>query len=164
MAVKSEPLELTDAQRKRAEVALEVIRRKEIPQIQDFVDKWRTYPRKSVLHEIAEGKPYEDREQRKEWVAVEDIRGSDRGPTHDVYRIKPHFTQLLEGRFRPRYEVEGTSLPRYVEIAGDLYVGIDGNHRSIACKAVGVDEIFAQVTPIPVDEEKYQRWIETTTR
>jgi len=39
------------------------------------------------------------------------------------------------------------------QIGSDYYVGSNGNHRTIVSKAVGVDEIFAEVTVIPVQKD-----------
>lgn len=55
---------------------------------------------------------------------------------------------LLEERFQPKYEPP----PHYLAIDGELFVGYDGNHRTMVCKAIGIAEIYAKVLIIKVSE------------
>lgn len=125
-------LTLDAEQRKRAEDLLQKVRSGEATEPKDVVDEWKPQPRI-----VTSG------ESILKWVSLSDVVGTDPDLTDEFMNGRLTFALelLLNGEFQPKY----SSPPHYIEIDGEFYVGNDGNHRTLACKAVGVEEIYARV-------------------
>ena len=76
-------------------------------------------------------------------------------------RMKHALQLLANDEFQPKYP-HGDLY--YLDICGDLYVTVDGSHRSIACKTVGVNEVYARVDQVDVDDTEYQEWVDRRDR
>lgn len=53
---------------------------------------------------------------------------------------------MVDGEFE--IDNDGIDIPQYAEFDGDFYVTAEGRHRSIACKAVGIERIWGEVSVI----------------
>lgn len=149
-------IELTEEQRQRAEEALEQIKRGEVTHPKDLLDEWKACPEWQEIDRMYEGDVYKESVTVEKWIPISNIVGTVSGniDRFKKSRIESAFQRLLDGRFEPDHSRK----PHYIEVGGDLYVGADGNHRSIACKVVGLDKILARVSEAPVNEAAYQRW------
>lgn len=157
--LKMDGLELTQQQSKRARDVLEQVKNGDATHATDLIDEWKGTPPDCTLERMANVDGRGEIGTVYGWISVSDIAGTDPELTgrFEKGRIESVLQLMIDGRYRPEY-VENHGMPHYREICGDLYVGSDGNHRSIACKAVGIDKIYAQITEYDVDETEYQRW------
>lgn len=155
-------VELSDKQRQRTETALNAVETGQATHPTDLLDEWHAGPAWRDLrylgHSPSSG-PKNVADISVEWVALDDVRGVkwelyDRFVETRLIRV---FRQLLNGQFRPKYE---WGKPSYIEIDGDLYVSLDGTHRTIACKVAGVERIHAHVEHYPeVATAPYRNWM-----
>lgn len=126
-------LTLDAEQRERARDILERVENDEATEPKDLVNEWKPCPRMAISGEATE-----------KWVSLSDVVGTDPDLTDSFMkgRIEYVLRLLLENEFQPKYTFDP---PHYIEIDGEFYVGNDGNHRTIVCKAVGVERIYARV-------------------
>lgn len=61
-------------------------------------------------------------------------------------RLEDIMEWIVDGDFE--IHNDGSDIPRYDEFDGNFYVTKDGRHRSIACKAVGIEKIWGEVSVI----------------
>jgi len=142
---------LSDEQKGRAEDLLERVENGDASHPTDLLDNWEPCPTWSELDAMSNGSVFDDANELKKeekWVPLSNVVGTDAKLTDrfEEDRIKKVLKWMLAGEFQPKH----SDRPQYIEIGGDYYVGSDGNHRTIVSKAVGIDEIFAEVTIIPV--------------
>lgn len=146
-------LTLSDEQEKRAKDILERVKEGEVTHPNDVLDKWEGCPSWSELDAMSGGMVFNEETDLSEekWVPLTNVVGTDAELTDrfEEERIEGVLEMLLAGEFKPKYT---SKPPKYIEVNGDYYVGSDGNHRTIVAKAVGLEELFADVTVIPVDE------------
>ena len=96
----------------------------------------------------------ENTQNKTGWVNPDNIAGVCGSPNPNKHspqkerlekkRLHRILDQLLEDKFDVKY----SEPPQYLEFDGKYYVGADGTHRSIACKAVNVDQIWADITVV----------------
>lgn len=148
-------IELTATQRGRAEQLKDRLDSGEVSKPQD-INRVRPWGHTS-MKEMNEKRPYEVYEPEN----VEEVNrpidpdniigvcGSPNPNEHNpqVERLeKRRLHRTLDRLMAGEFDVRHSDPPQYVEFNGDLYVGADGTHRSIACKAINIDEIWADVT------------------
>ncbi|WP_154019900.1 hypothetical protein [Halococcus sediminicola] len=157
--LKMDGLELTQQQSKRARDVLEQVKNGDATHATDLIDEWKGAPPDYTLERMANVDGRGEVGTVYGWISVSDIAGTDPELTgrFEKGRIESVLQLMIDGQYRPEH-VENHGMPHYREICGDLYVGSDGNHRSIACKAIGIDKIYAQITEYDVNETEYQRW------
>jgi hypothetical protein len=82
-------------------------------------------------------------EKVTEFVDPDNIIGVDGDTEHRLEnsRLIKVLSWMLDGNFDNR----SSDRPQYIKFQGDYYVSTDGVHRSMACKAVGVEAIQADV-------------------
>lgn len=155
-------LELSDEQRRRAEAVLDAVKSGEATHPLDLLEEWHAGPTWRDLQYL--GHFYGDAtrnmpDESVEWVGLDNVLGA-KWELYDRFvdgRLVTAFRQLLDGQFRPKYD---RKKPSYLEVDGDLYVNGDGTHRTIACKAAGVERIHARVQHVPeVDTTPYRNWM-----
>lgn len=155
-------LELTDEQRRQAQATLDAVKNGEATHPLDFLDEWHAGPEHRDLHYL--GTRYTDATENipdevEEWIALDSVRGIG-WELYDRFvdsRLKSTLRLLIDGKFQPKYE---RGKPHYMELDGDLYVQADGTHRTLACKATGVKEIYARVTHVPgIGTTPYRNWM-----
>jgi hypothetical protein len=148
-------IELTATQRGRAEQLKDRLDNGKVTKPQDInrVRPWDSISIKDI-NEQREYDVYEpvNPEDTEKWVDPDDIVGVSGSPKPDEHnpqkeRLEPSrlhsaLDRLLSGKFDVRYKQS----PKYIELDGDYYVSSDGIHRSIACKAVNIDQIWGEVT------------------
>lgn len=158
-----EPITLTEEQNQRARAALRAVQEDVATNPHDLLDEWKAAPGWRIIRTMSEDDEVPTRSAEK-WVPVSNIIGLDRDLLDDFMdsRMERALRLLAEGQFQPRYG--GRNRPVYREICGDFYVTVDGSHRSMACKTVGVDEIYAEVEVVDVDESEYRMWVESRDR
>lgn len=149
----SETISLTDAQRARAREALEALDEGSVSTPSDLVD-WRGGPINLETNAMALTDDYRG-ESRYVWISGEDITGTTR-PTDYFKTFK--LCRILEWLLEGIVEVAHRRPPQLASINGDLYVGADGLHRSLAYKIVGVDRVRVRVTPYSIPEPGYRYW------
>lgn len=150
-------IELTATQRGRAEQLQERLEAGRIHKPQD-IERVKPWGHTS-LKELNEERPYDVYEPKntkevEKWIDPDNIIGVSGSPNPDEHnpqrerlekrRLQRTLSRLLAGDFDVKY----SESPQYIEDNGDLYVGADGTHRSIATKAINVDKIWAEVTII----------------
>lgn len=144
-------LTLDREQRERAHELLEAIKRGAINRPTDFLDEWRACPSHDELTERYGRGLFDGPTERTErWVSLADVAGTHATlvDTFKRQRLTAVLRILLEGWFQPKYDHP----PHYLEIDGELFVGYDGNHRTMVCKAIRVKEIYAKVSIIKTGE------------
>lgn len=155
--LQTDGIELTAEQSERAKDALERAENDEATCATDLLDEWKTAPSNPVLRRLSNTNDNGYTGTVYGWISTEDICGTDGDGEFLGNRIEITLRRMINGRYRPEH-TRNNQMPHYKEICGDLYVGQDGNHRSVACKYVGVDEIYAQISEYDVDEDAYNRW------
>lgn len=154
---------LTNSQRERAEDALERVRSEDATHPSDLVDTWRGAPTPYHLSKLSANlesdSEFPETRTTYGWISPSNIVGTDHELTGRFVkgRMESAFERLIDGRYQPDY-IRNNAMPHYDEIDGDLYVGVDGNHRSIACKTVGIGSMYARITEHAVDVEEYRLW------
>lgn len=128
----SETLSLTEAQERRAEELLEMLYSEITPA--EVVDEWRAAPNRVGM---------EWEELGCEYVRVEDIVGTE---GHNVERLDAgRMRQVVKMLVGGEFEVESRFPPVLCKVDGEYFVDADGNHRVLAHKYIGIDEIYAEV-------------------
>lgn len=102
----------------------------------DLVDEWAAWrpPREMEYGES------ETRMVDVDRIVGTDPMNVDRLVERRLVRI---VNTMVEGNWKPRYN--RVVLARHPD--GDYYVTADGNHRVLVHKFVGIDRIYAEVTP-----------------
>ena len=154
-----EPLELTNDQRQRARAALRAVEERIATTPQDLINDWKTKPEWSEIRSMSNADDEEFTDVTERWVSVSDISGISRELVGEFMEGRiTHALQLLANdEFQPKYS---HGKLHYLDICGDLYVTVDGSHRSMACKTVGVNEVYARVEQVDVDDAEYQEWVD----
>ena len=147
-------LTLSDEQKKRAEDILKRVENGDASHPMDILDDWEPCPTWSEMDAMCNGRVLDEAnelEREEKWVSISNVVGTDAELTDrfEEDRIEKILKWMLAGEFQPKH----SDRPNYLEIGGNYYVGSDGNHRTIVSKALGVDEIFAEVTVIPVQRD-----------
>jgi hypothetical protein len=152
-----EPLELTNDQRQRARAALRAIEERIATTPQNLINDWKAKPQWSELRSMSNAEDEEFTDVTERWVSVSDISGISRDLVGEFMegRMKHALQLLANDEFQPKYP---HGKLHYLDICGDLYVTTDGSHRSMACKTVGVNEVYARVEQVNVDDTEYQEW------
>lgn len=145
---KGDTVSLTPQQRRRAQELREKVEDGEVTTAQDILETWEGESIDEVLLS-------NDTETTPTWVSLSRVKGT---PPALVDRFVPEcilkiLDWLLNGKFQPYYQNEGF-IPRYIEIGGDIYVHNGGIHRTITCKAVGVEQIYARLTTLRLKNEQ----------
>ena len=152
--------EPTSDQIERAEEILKKLEANSIQSPKAILPNWRAAMSWEQFDHQAEYDVYEEssENQIKKWVATSNIVGplgdsSDRDtelPTRadDLKpdRLEKILLWIIEGDFEIDYDEY--DLPHFVEFDEKFYVTKDGRHRSIACKAVGIEEIWGRVAVV----------------
>ena len=103
---------------------------------EDLVDEWDTWAPNYEYDHVTEG--------QERMVPVDKIVGTD--PINEDRLVERRLVKivntLVAGEWEPRYDP--VKLARHPN--GDYYVTSDGNHRVLAHKFLGYDEIYATVT------------------
>lgn len=150
----TETITLTDEQRRRAEKALEALKRGGISEPNDLVD-WKGGPIGLEEKAMALTDDYFG-EGRYVWISGEDITGASREGLS--YFKNGKLQRKLEWLLAGTFEIDHYRPPQYASINGDLYVTTDGLHRSIAFKAAGIDCVRVWVVPYHIPEPGYRYW------
>lgn len=167
---------LTPAQRQRARAALRALEEGIISRPTDLVDVWREEPPPDAFEAEEDGDGDGDAGESEQsdageeslptevekMVPVEDIVGAGFAIHFEEDRLERSLTRLLKGVYDVAWEPPNA--PVYAEYCGEYYVATDGTHRSLACKAVGVEEILGTVYIHDVDEAEYQAWVDAQTQ
>lgn len=139
---------LNGDQRKRANDILQRLSRGEIVEPMDIVEQWEIMPN---YDDLDTDKPVLDMNLQRErkYISVSNIIGTGTGAEDrlEQSRLKNAVELLVEGKFKE----ESERPPKIEGISGDYYVAVDGVHRSLAFKAIGTDEMYAEVVEIPVN-------------
>jgi len=139
---------LNAKQRRRAKDILQRLSNEDITEPKDIIEQWEQQPDYDNLNT---DKPVFDMDLQKEWkyVSVSDIIGTGAGAADrlEQERLKIILELLIGGEFEKEYERS----PKIEGIGGDYYVAVDGVHRTLAFKAIGLEEIYARVIEIPVN-------------
>lgn len=137
MSRKSKTYSLTKEQERRAKTIIQNVNSYSSPS--ELVDSWEAAPSNLSYDQFEE--------KRNVKVPVERIQGTDKHNINRLVnsRLESIVRLLLEGRFEKRRQKRG--VPHYICVNGnDYFVDSDGNHRTIAFKAIGIDNIYADVT------------------
>lgn len=138
---------LNAKQRRRANNILQRLSADNVIEPKDIVEQWDKEP---DYDDLNTEKPVFDMELQSEqkYVPVSDIIGTGAG---DVDRLeKRRLKKVLELLIDGEFEQENKRPPKIEQIGGDYYVAVDGVHRTLAFKAIGLEEIYAEVIEIPV--------------
>jgi|AntDeeMetagen285_2_1112576.scaffolds.fasta_scaffold05281_3 hypothetical protein len=153
-------LTISENQQERAEDLISKLEDGKIQSPKAILPDWRAEMSWKQFDERTEYDVYKKREEDKtrKWIPTSDIVGplGDSGdsvielPTRaddlKLERLKKILRWMVEGEFKTDYD--DYDLPHFVEFDGKFHVTKDGRHRSIACKAVGVGDIFGEVSVI----------------
>lgn len=160
-----ETVTLTDEQKQHAQAALRAVQEGVATTPQDLLNEWKAAPEWRELRNISDhGRDSDDFiEDTQKWVPVSNIIGisSDIVSEFMKGRMTSALQLLLEEEFQPWYPHDQ---PYLMEVCGDFYVDSDGSHRSMACKLVGIKEIYANVSVADVNESEYRTWVEHRDR
>jgi hypothetical protein len=130
----------------------------------DLVDQWDRGPTWREIHAMQDRSRVEINETVAEtrWISMTDVAGVTREniDRFEHGRVRDVLELLVEERFNPDHDRR----PHYLNINGDLYVGADGIHRTIALKATDVKEIKADVDTPDVPKQEYERWTDRRDR
>jgi hypothetical protein len=139
---------LNAKQRRRAKELLQRLSNNDVTEPKDIVEQWEQEP---DYDELNTDKPILDMDLQREqkYIPVSDIIGTGAGPADrlEQARLKAVLELLIDGEFKQ----ECKRPPKIEGICGDYYVAVDGVHRTLAFKAIGLEEIFAEVIEIPVN-------------
>jgi len=128
----TETITLSDSQTVKAEQLLEMLDEDIHPS--DIVSEWNPTPSRTNLEWTNIG---------GEYIPVTEIIGTEK---HNIDRLEPKRMKnivelLLNGEFNREHHLA----PVLCKIDGDYYVDSDGNHRVLAHKFIGIEEIYADV-------------------
>lgn len=119
---------------------LEQIKNGEVSHPRDIVDEWKPQPETSVA---------DQKESTYEYVSLSDVIGTSSG---NIDRLEPRrLRRILTSIYFRGFDIDGENSvvgggrPRYILIDDEFYVHGDGVHRTLACKALGIEEIYAFV-------------------
>lgn len=125
-------ISLTDEQTHKARELLEVLDEETVPK--DLLSTWTERPETI-------GCEYE--ELGGQYVSTEKIIGTE---DHNVDRlVTDRLREIIDILIEGSFEKEHRFPPVLSLIDGNYYVSNDGNHRTIAFKYLGIDEIYAEV-------------------
>lgn len=145
-----ETISLTEKQRERAQNILEQIDDKEINHPEDLVNTWEPKPDDEEINEMSEVNIFERRlSQDKRYVPTSNIVGNNKYSIDYIQprRIKKITNWLLDGEF----ERKNFAPPTLESIGENYYIYTDGTHRVLTFKSIGIEEIYAKVTDIPME-------------
>lgn len=129
---RDETISLTSEQRERANEMLEQLDGESEPQ--DFVDEWRVAPNRVGM---------EWKEEAYQYVPTGMIVGTE---GHNVERLVPgRLRSVVEKLLAGKFEKEPRFPPALCWVDGEYFVDADGNHRVIAFKYIGIEEVYAEV-------------------
>lgn len=139
----TETLSLSEAQETRARELLNKAIDGELDSPKDVVDTWEE-PESS----ISANQRQEEYHLHREFVPPKKIGGS----TYASDRLNvTRLAKVLEAMITGEYEVE-TYAPPLLQKRGEyFYVNGDGHHRSMAAKAIGLEELYAEYMVVPAD-------------
>lgn len=140
---------LTQEQRERAEKILRQLSNGEVEEPADIIERWEPMPDYDELD--TEEHVFDiDTSIETKYVAVSDIIGTGTGGTDYLRtdRLKRVIELLLNGEFN----CEPERPPKLEGVDGDYYVAVDGVHRTLAFKAIGLDEMYVEVIELPIEE------------
>jgi hypothetical protein len=140
-------LTLTKNQRKRAKTILQRLSEGEIEKPTDFVERWELMPDYEEL-DTEEHVFDMDTSIEQKYVSVSKIIGTGTGGVD--YLQEERLKQVLELLLVGDYKREPERPPKLEGIDGNYYVAVDGVHRTLAFKAIGLDEMYVAVNEIPV--------------
>lgn len=133
--------QLTSTQQDRAERLLTATQNGEFDFASDVVHCWGAGPPLSVV-DTSTSTPKDT--TRRRWVATEQIRGGR--PTNPEYfdstKFQTHLQRMLDGTYCPWYDFEKLGMVQ-LYTHGQRYYVIEGRHRVLAHKAVGIPSTFA---------------------
>ena len=157
-----ETVPLTDEQKQRARAALRAVQEGVATTPHDLLDEWVAPPDSYELKSMSDADDEDFSEHTEKWVPVSSIKGIDRDLRDEFMegRMKSALEMFADERFQPKH----TESPYYMEVCGDFYVSMDGSHRSMASKVVGIEEIYANVDVVDVNESEYQEWVDRRHR
>lgn len=123
---------LTTAQRQNAQDLLTQLTDDTEPW--DLVDEWRERP--NTLN-------HTHTELGQQYFPVEQIVGTE---DHNVTRlVTDRLREIIDILLNNEFEKEHRFPPVLSKIDGEYYVSNDGNHRTLAFKYIGIEEIYAEV-------------------
>lgn len=139
---------LNAKQRRRATELLQRLSNDDVTEPKDIVEQWEQKP---DYDDLNTNKPVLDMDlQRKQkYVPVSDIIGTGAGAADRLEQalLKAVLELLIDGDFKEEYKRP----PKVEGIGGHYYVSVDGVHRTLAFKAIGLEEMYAEVIEIPVN-------------
>jgi len=152
-------LTLTSNQSERAKNILENL--DENGRIQkSLLPEWQEAMSWEQFNQRIDADVYEKSSENKvrKWVPASDIVGPLGGTADPDEKFQSSAQDVKSGRLEKiigwmtdgEFEIDydDYDLPHYVEFDGKFYVTQDGRHRSIACKAVGIEKIWGEVSVI----------------
>lgn len=127
-------LKLNNKEKERARELLERLERGQIDSPKDFLTDWE---------EIKFKKP-EEPEEVKRFVGLDKIKGSPDSERLVPKRLRKKLQDLLNDDWIRHENFDGPHLTK--KPGEDVYcIGIDGHHRVMAFKALGIGKIWARV-------------------
>lgn len=143
-------LSLNSNQRPRAYEILRRLRDEEIEHPLNVLDKWESveerYDYWANVHDL-EGEVTRE----KRYVAVPDIVGTLHKDLTDPSKFKARrLEKIVKWLISGCFEKEHHAPPILEQIQDRYYVSANGNHRVIAFKAIGIEEMYATVAEIPL--------------
>lgn len=131
-------ISLTSGQEERAEELLEMLYTDITPD--EVVDEWRAAPSRVGMEGEVLG---------EHCVLVADIVGTE---GHNVERLDAgRMRRVVEMLVQGEFELEHHFPPVLCKVNGEYFVDADGNHRVLAHKYIGIDEIYAEVVEYTVE-------------
>lgn len=135
-------------QRRRAKAILQRLSGKNLTEPRDIIGQWKQQPDYNKLNT---DKPvFEmDFQKKRKYVPVSDIIGTGAGSVDRLEqdRLKKVIELLIENKFEKEHERP----PKLEQVGSDYYVAVDGVHRTLAFKFIGIEKIYADVIEIPVN-------------
>lgn len=113
---------------------LSQIKKGEINHPTDLVDEWKPAPERTSIDQT---------ESTYEYIDLSNVVGA----CPDVDRLEQcRIRSILSSIYFRGFDTHGKEFenrPKYIPIDGELYVLDDGIHRTLVCKALGIEEIYA---------------------
>jgi len=145
-------VELNEDQRDRALVILDLLDAGEISYTDEIIEDWEynmgdveysnLEPVKDYFHD-GEVHPH------REFIPVSEIAGT----THSRSEFKEHrLRRSLDWLINGEFELKHKRPPKLEKYREKYYVSIDGHHRVIAFKSVGIEEMFVEYLEVEIPE------------
>jgi hypothetical protein len=141
-------LTLTKNQRRRAKTVLQRLSEGEIEKPTDIVERWEPMPDYEEL-DTEEHVFDMDTSIEQKYVSVSDIIGTGTGGVD--YLQQERLKQILELLMAGEFKRESERPPKFEGVDGNYYVAVDGVHRTLAFKAIGLEKMYVEVIEIPVE-------------